>query len=126
VAERVEKSGKQTHERVGQLKKTHATLFSVIISLLIISCGGNGYYGGQDPWGWGPMIQMHYGYGGMFMWVLFLILIGLLVYFIIQAAKTKGQAQTQTEGPLDILKKRYARGEITKEDFDRMKKDLES
>lgn len=71
-------------------------------------------------------MQMHYGYGGMFMWVLFLILIGLLVYFIIQAAKTKGQAQTQTESPLDILKKRYARGEITKEDFDRMKKDLES
>lgn len=27
--------------------------------------------------------------------------------------------------PMDILKERYARGEITKDDFDRMKKDLQ-
>ncbi len=30
------------------------------------------------------------------------------------------------ETPLDILKKRYALGEIGKDEFDRMKKDLES
>jgi putative membrane protein len=28
------------------------------------------------------------------------------------------------ETPLEILKKRYARGEITREDFERMKKDV--
>jgi len=30
----------------------------------------------------------------------------------------------QTETPIDILKKRYANGEINKEEFDKIKKDI--
>jgi len=71
--------------------------------------------------GWWPM--MHYGYGGVFMWIIMIVLIGVLIYLFIQLQKGKAGS---TETPLEILKKRYARGEITKEDFDRMKKDLET
>ena len=60
------------------------------------------------------------------MWIILLIAIGFLIYFFVQAQKTKGQTPTQNESHLDILKKRYAKGEINKEDFDRMKRDLET
>lgn len=90
------------------------------------SCTGEGCLGGQGPGGWGPMMHYGFGYGGMFMWIIFLIVIGLLIYFIVQSQKTKGQMPTQHESPLDILKRRYAKGEISKEDFDRMKRDLET
>jgi putative membrane protein len=66
-----------------------------------------------------------YGYGGMFMWILFLIVLGVAIYFIVQAAKSKNMFGQAPERPLDIIKKRYAQGEITKEEFDRMKKELE-
>ena len=32
---------------------------------------------------------------------------------------------TELETPLDLLKKRYAKGEISREEFEQMKKDLE-
>jgi putative membrane protein len=50
----------------------------------------------------------------------------VLIYFVIQNAKPKHTMGTSDETPLDILKKRYAKGEITKDEFDRMKRDIES
>ena len=99
---------------------------SIMFTGSLASCAGKGYYEGQGPCGWWPMMHYGFGYGGMFMWIIFLIVVGLLIYFMIQVRKTKGQMPTQSESPLDVLKKRYAKGEINKEDFDRMKRDLET
>ena len=81
-------------------------------------------------WGrWGMMDfgygsgMMHYGFGGIFMWIIFLVVIVFLVYFIIHV-KRSGTPGNET--PLEVLKKRYARGEIAKDEFQRIKKDLES
>jgi putative membrane protein len=73
---------------------------------------------------WGHM--MGYGYGGGFMWLIVLLLVGVVIYFLLQTSKSKSSDGSITETPLDILKKRYAKGEIEKEEFDRKKKDLES
>ena len=105
--------------------KKYLALSIVMITGLLVSCAGKGYLGPHGPGGWGPMMHYGFGYGGMFMWIIFLIVIGLLIYFIVQAQKTKGQTPTQNESPLDILKMRYAKGEITREEYERMKKDLE-
>ena len=53
------------------------------------------------------------------MWIIFLIVIGVLIYFIVQHQKTKGRTPTQNESHLDILKKRYAKGETAKEGYEK-------
>ncbi len=60
------------------------------------------------------------------MWLVILVLVGVAVYFLLQFKKSKGSDSAAIETPSDMLKKRYASGEIDKEEFDRKKKDLES
>jgi len=104
----------------------YLALLLIMITGLLASCAGEGYYGAQGLGGWGGhMMHYGFGYGGMFMWIIFLVVIGVLIYFIVQAQKTKGRTPTQSESHLDILKKRYAKGEIAKEEYERMKNDLE-
>ncbi|MEN6432428.1 MAG: SHOCT domain-containing protein [Smithella sp.] len=96
-----------------------------IIALLMTGC--NGYYGPLGG-GWNHMMNYGYGYGfgGMYMVIIFIIIIGVVAYFVIQSARARTLGGTPQETPLDILKKRYAKGEISKDDFDRMKRDLET
>jgi len=90
----------------------------------ILSFSGVAFAHGWDMGGWGHM--MDYGVGGIFMWIIFLIVIGVAAYLVVQATKSKGLESPFRETPMEILKKRYAKGEITKEEFERIKKDLES
>lgn len=57
--------------------------------------------------------------GGGIMWILLLIVVGLAIYLIAGRTKLSGP-----ETPMEILKKRYAQGEIGKEQYEQMKKDL--
>ena len=61
--------------------------------------------------------------GGIFMWLFWILLIGVIIYVLVNVSKRQGSETKET--PLDILKKRYARGEISKEEYERMKQDLE-
>jgi putative membrane protein len=80
------------------------------------------------------MAQFHHMDGGMHTWhwvlgILVVIVclggIAALVYFLTRhTEQTPNIGSQHDETPLDTLKKRYARGEITQEDFDRMKKEL--
>ena len=71
--------------------------------------------------------MMHYGgYGGMYMWLIFLAAAVAIIYFIFKGDNSGDRRMIlPDESPLDILKKRYARGEITKEEYDRLKRDIE-
>jgi putative membrane protein len=68
------------------------------------------------------------GSGGMNMMLIFWLFI-LVVFFIFLlwlGRRKKSCFTGPPDPPLDILKRRYARGEISKDEFDRIKMDLES
>jgi len=70
---------------------------------------------------------MWMGFGGGFMW-LFWILIIIAIVMLVKAG-TSGSNQSSNppnETPMEILKKRYARGEIDDVEYQRRKKELES
>ncbi|MBT8764078.1 SHOCT domain-containing protein [Desulfohalobiaceae bacterium Ax17] len=67
--------------------------------------------------GWGHMVG--YPFGGAVMMIFILVAVALIVYFLV-----KKNSQKEANA-MDILKKRYARGEISKEEFQKMKEDLE-
>ena len=70
----------------------------------------------------------HYGMGAWGWWWMILVWVIIIVaaIFIIKSIVGKGTGSQHHETPLDVLKRRYAAGEITKEQFDQMKKDLTS
>lgn len=79
-----------------------------------------------DRGSWGPM--MGYGPGGMIMmliWILFILIVGMLVYSLVKGGKIIPSGIPPGETALDILKKRYAKGEISKDEFEQMKRDLQ-
>jgi len=66
----------------------------------------------------------HWMFGG-FMWVFWILVIVGLFFFIKWLVQQNRPGETrQNESSLEILKKRYARGEIDKEEFEQKKKDL--
>jgi putative membrane protein len=53
------------------------------------------------------------------------IIIGLIVWAVVAVSRREGPpAAGEKRTPLDIAKERYARGEITRDEFERLRKDL--
>lgn len=65
-------------------------------------------------------------FGGGWMIIVWVVIIGLIVWGVIALVRHTGPLSESgsNRAPLDIAKERYAKGEITKEEFERIKKDL--
>lgn len=82
---------------------------------------------GNSGNGWNMHHMMFGPFRGMMMipmFIIILIFIFILVYFFRRGTDTFQPERFKEEGALEILKKRYARGEITKEEYEKMKKDI--
>jgi putative membrane protein len=65
-----------------------------------------------------------YGWGMGFGWVFMLLFWAAIIYFIYTLMRRS--ARDHSDSASEILKKRYAGGEISKEEFERMKKELQT
>ena len=84
---------------------------------------------------WGPWgMHMMWGSWGIVMmimmllfWVAIIVGIVMLIRWLVTTGRPGYHTATShdTESALDILKKRYARGEVTKQEFDEMRRDLQ-
>lgn len=78
-----------------------------------------GHMGDWGGWGWGGM---GFGVIGMALfWILLIVAIVALMKGVWGGGVPSGRRQNE---PLDILKQRYARGEIEREEFEQKRRDL--
>ena len=76
-------------------------------------------YGWNNIGGWGG-----FGPGWIFMIIFWILIILAVVVLVRYLGGTRQSGADKT--PMDILKERYAKGEIDKKEFEEMKKDLRS
>ena len=78
-----------------------------------------GIYNGYDSWGVGNMMGF---FGGSIMMIVFWVLLVAFIVWMVREVDNKNSRSSSNA--LEILKERYAKGEISKEEFEEKKKDL--
>jgi putative membrane protein len=82
----------------------------------------------------GPNMMGGFYGGSGFMWIIFIfifvvaIIVGiilLIVWLVRRVSYSDVTLKNETSSTLEILKERYAKGEITKKEFEIIKKDIE-
>ena len=73
---------------------------------------------------YGPMMDGNDWGFGVLMMVLWLLLIVAIIVLVMRLLGGHGNGTIHKADPLDIAKERYAKGELTKEQFEQVKKDL--
>lgn len=75
----------------------------------------DGYYSGWHPF---------FGLGMGLVWLIFLIVVAYLIYKLIKNEKILAPKKPTIRSASDILDERYAKGELTREQYTQMKEDL--
>ncbi len=89
--------------------------------------GSGGMMGMMNMMGGGMMgsYPASYAYSNYGYWnILWILLFVAVIFLIVWIVYRFGIKKTASEIPLNILKKRFAKGEITKKEFDDMKKEI--
>ena len=119
--------------------KTRTILIGGGIALALIALLGGGWLLGSQLWSrgccqsgfgmmgnYGSMWGMHTFGGGILMFLFWGLIIGGIALLVAGLARQGTQGAGRGESPFDILNRRYASGEIDREEFERMKELLSS
>jgi len=68
--------------------------------------------------------EMMGGFGMGFVGIFWIAIIALIVFFVWQHLRQDKNLGDSKNSPLEILRQRYARGEIDKEEYEEKKRDL--
>ena len=114
---------------MNQNQKTALIIGGILVAVLIVlSVAVVSFWGWQGD-SFGMMGRgMMGGFGTMFlMSVLWIVVLGLIVWAVVAAFHRPGESGStapKADSPMDILKRRYAQGEIDKEEYEAKKKAL--
>ncbi len=106
--------------------RMHRTMFQHALSM----GGMMGRRGRRWPGGYGNGAQMTWGHmnwgwgGGIIMMVVWTLLIVAAVYWFFRVTNKNAEVTTPQDSAVDILRKRYARGEISQEEFEERRRHL--
>ena len=65
------------------------------------------------------------GFGMGWAWIIGLVILGVIIWIVVKVATQRSPSGSFVyKSALDILKERYARGEISREEFEEKKRDL--
>ncbi len=110
--------------------KTALIIGGTVVAILVVLPLIFGLVSGWQGYGYGMMGPgMMGGFGWMWpMPVLMIIVWGLITWGIValvrSLSKSRSSDSSEADSALEVLKKRYARGDISKEEYEEKKKDL--
>ena len=108
----------------------YTMIFAVFLSFPLAITQAHAQTGQYGGWGMGSGMMGGYGmgwFGGIVMivfWILILVGIIFLIKWLIQSIGRDKATGSSGNRSLEILKERYAKGEIDKQEFESKKKDL--
>lgn len=122
-------------EKEIMMKMSRFLSFGLAFTLLMLFHTGQyalAQRGSYEDWHMGPGMMGGWGiagwFGGIFMlvvWVLVIVGLIYLIKWLVQSTKPdSARSNTDSSKALEILRERYARGEIEKAEFEEKKKDL--
>ncbi len=115
---------------MSQNMKTALIIGGIIVVVLIVPPLVFGLIWGGQYGSWGMMGPgMMGGFGWMaIMPVLWIVVLGLIIWAVVVAVRGSSESRSsdssKADSALEVLKRRYARGEIDKEEYEEKKKDL--